>query len=428
VPGPKQVHLKKRVSSEKVFGLPARSGRWGFVLAGFFVNICMGAVFSWSIFRKPLEAHFLISATDSILPFIAFTAFFALFMVLTGRFIGRYSPRRVAVLGSLVIGLGWILSSFATNIVFLTITYGVIAGSGIGIVYGCPLAVSARWFPEQKGLAVGLTLSGFGLSALITAPLLQLCINAFGPVRTFAVLGTGFLLVAPLLSLLLRFPRSGTVNAQTLEEETGLKRGERIPELSPSGMARTPAFYGLWICFMIGVFSGLMAIGIASPVGQEIINLSPAAATAFISVFAVFNGGGRALFGWLTDKITPRYAAILSFVIIFLCSVGMLVAKRGDVLLYAACFSGFWMVMGGWLAMAPASTLRFFGNKHYASNYGWIFTADGVGAVLGNLIAGNLRDFLGSYVYAFWPTLGLAFAGIIVAFFLLRQPRLRSRS
>jgi MFS family permease len=241
--------------------------------------------------------------------------------------------------------------------------------------------------------------------------------------RTFGVLGTGFLLVVPLLCGLLRFPGKGSVDPQTLEEESAVRKAWGGAEIPPSGIAKTAAFYGLWVCFMIGVFTGLMAIGIASPVGQEIIRLSPVTATAFISVFAVFNGGGRALFGWLTDRITPRYAAMLSFLIVFFCSLGMLNARQGDVLLYAACFSGFWLIMGGWLAMAPASTLRFFGSGHYASNYGLVFTANGVGSVLGNLVAGKLRDLLGSYVYAFWPTLALAAAGMAVAFFLMRPPR-----
>ncbi|MEM4246075.1 MAG: MFS transporter, partial [Candidatus Bathyarchaeia archaeon] len=131
----------------KAFGMPAEKGRWIFVALGLVINLCLGSVYSWSVFRKPLEAAFRIGATESGLPFMIFLAFFALLMPPSGRLLERLGVKRVCMLGGVVVGVGWILASLSPNIALLALTYGVIAGSGVGIVYGGPIAASARWFP-----------------------------------------------------------------------------------------------------------------------------------------------------------------------------------------------------------------------------------------------------------------------------------------
>jgi MFS family permease len=138
----------------------------------------------------------------------------------------------------------------------------------------------------------------------------------------------------------------------------------------------------------------------------------------------LFNGGGRPLFGWLTDTITPRYAAALSCLIILLASLGMyLFAGDGQTLLYAACSCGFWMCLGGWLAIAPTSTATFFGLKNYAFNYSIVFSAYGVGAIIGGLVSGFAKDIYGSYLNAFLVTGVLGLLGIIVALTLVKPPK-----
>ena len=169
-----------------------------------------------------------------------------------------------------------------------------------------------------------------------------------------------------------------------------------------------------------------MTIGISSPVGQEVIRLDPTMAAMAVSIFAIFNGAGRPLFGWITDRLAPRYSAIIAFVIIFGASLGMLGAGEGEMLLYMICFSAFWLTLGGWLAIAPPATATFFGTKRYAKNYGVVFTAYGMGAILGTLISGRLRDAFGSYIYAFYPTAALAVIGIIIAVLMLRPRKKRT--
>jgi len=407
------------LESVRILGQPAEEGRWILIAVGLLTNLCLGSVYSWSVFRKPLEQWFNLGATESGLPYMFFLAFFAILMPIAGRLLDMYGPRIVTISGGLVVGAGWILSSFASNMSMLTVSYGMIAGGGVGIVYGGPIAVSTKWFPDKKGLAVGLTLLGFGLSPLITAPVARALINLYGPLRTFGILGTIFLIIIVLVAVPIKFPPTGW-------KPTGWDPPETVSsaaDFGSSGMLRTSTFYGLWSCYVIGTLSGLMAIGISSPVGQEIIRLNPFTASIAVSIFAIFNGLGRPVFGWVTDRITPKYSAIISFVIIFLASLGMLNAGEEKVVLYMTCFSAFWLTLGGWLAMAPTSTATFFGTKRYAKNYGLVFTAYGMGAILGTLISGRLRDMFGSYIYAFYPTAALAIIGIVLAIFLLKSPK-----
>jgi MFS family permease len=166
-----------------------------------------------------------------------------------------------------------------------------------------------------------------------------------------------------------------------------------------------------------------MAIGISATVGREVIGLDVGTAAFLVSIFAIFNGIGRPIFGWLTDKITPRNSAILSFVIIAIASFMMLSAQQGSTGLYTIAFSGFWLCLGGWLAIGPAATASFFGLEGYAQKYGVVFSAYGLGAIIGGIISGSAKDVFGSYLKAFWPTAILAIAGIIIALLFLKPPK-----
>ncbi len=409
---------------QSLFGLPVMIGRWGFVLIGLIMNICLGTVYAWSVFRKPITELFsqdgeTITAMQTLWPFMLFLGLFTVLMPISGKLVQKYSPRALSLVGSVIVGAGWILSSFASNINDLYLTYGVIAGAGVGVVYGLPIAVVARWFPDRKGVAVGATVLGFGVSALVTAPLAQSLIQSDGVLSSFYTLGTIFLLALVLLSLTLKFPPvgwqpTGWQGAASAAGQKSFTTGE---------MMTSVAGLGLWLCFVIGSVAGLMAIGIASNVGQEIIKLDAATATGLVSLFAVFNGGGRPLFGWLTDKLRPAKAAALSLSLVVLASAGMILfAQEGAVTVYVVCFCAFWMGLGSWLAIAPTATLTFFGAKNYAPNYGWMFSAYGIGAIVAGLIAGNAKDMFGSYLYAFWATGGLAALGVVLALIMMKEP------
>lgn len=401
----------------KLFGMPAEKGRWLLIPLGLTVLLCLGTVYSWSIFRKPLEKAFSISATESLLPFTVLLVVFASLMPIAGFYIERVGSRKVTAIGGIIMGIGYILSSFANNISMLVLTYGIIAGIGVGIAYGVPLAVAAKWFPDKKGLAVGTTVIGFGLSPLVTAPLANYLIATYGIQPTFIILGIAFTAIILIISTTLKTPPSCWVpmNVNLVASATNASLVRQKPMLA------TKTFYGLWLCYIIGTFVGLASIGIASPLAQEIIKLDAATAATSVSLFAAFNGAGRPFFGWLVDRTSPKLAAIVSYMLIIIGSIMMLNATEGQVLTYLVAFSLFTFSFGGWLAIAPTATLTLFRAEDYTKNYGIVFTAFGLGALGGTLLAGRIRDIFGSYTSFFYPTGGLAMLGIVLAIFMLKR-------
>jgi MFS family permease len=399
------------------FGRSAKQGRWGFVFLGFFINLFMGTNFSWSIFRKPLEADFGIGATLSGLPYTIFFFCFVVNMLISSRFVNKLSPRFVFMVGSILIGTGWIASSFGTNIVWICVTYGLIAGSGAGMAYGVPISVTSRWFPGKTGLALGLTLAGYGLSPVLVAPAANALIAIYGFSTAFLVIGSMALVTLLICSIPLRFPPDEFTKEYSVEAASN-NNVAIDTKLTPFHIKTERRFRGLYFGYFIAALSGPMAIGIASPAGQELIGLSAAQAAAFIPLFAVANGFGRTMFGWLSDAITPRFAAAISFLLVLLACGGMLIAENGDLLLFLVSFCFFWMTMGGWIAMAPSITSSFFGRLHQTENYGLVFTAYGFGGIIGILSSGVIKDILGSYRMVFYPMGVLAVIGIMVAFTL----------
>jgi OFA family oxalate/formate antiporter-like MFS transporter len=400
----------------RLFGLRAEQGRWLLIPLGALILLCLGTVYSWSIFRKPLEDLLNINATESLLPFTVVLFFYAALMPIAGFYVDRLGARRVTAIGGLLVGIGYILSSLATDILTLTLTYGAIAGTGVGTAYGVPMLVTARWFPDRKGLAVGLTIVGFGLSPVITAPLATLLIETYDVRRALLVLGIAFAILVCFLSLFLKLPPANWTPWNWTSPVENKVQTKARPQ-----MLQTRSFYGLWICYAIGTLVGLSAIGISSPVAQEIVRLDSALAASSVSLFAVFNGLSRPLFGWLTDRFTPRLVAIASYVLILIASILMLNVGEGEVALYLVAFCLFWLCLGGWLAIAPTATLKLFKPENYAQNYGIVFTAYGVGALLGTLIAGRIRDLFGTYTYAFYPMALAAIVGIGVATVMLQN-------
>lgn len=393
-----------------------KKGRWLFVLLTILIFICLGTVYSWSIFRKPVEQLYRVGATQSGLPYMVFLASYAAVMPFMGHMIERFGPSRMMIAGGIIVGAGWFFSGYAKNILTMVLTFGVISGGGVGVVNGAPIAVISKWFPDKKGFAVGLSLSGFGLSPFVTAPLAEFLLASQGLLRTMRVLGVIFLIVITVLSIPFRFPKESQDSIVKFHEE-----GTESGEIDTAGMLKSPAFYILWTCFALGTFTGLMAVGIAGPVGEELVGLNPKTTIFMISIFAVFNGIGRPLFGWLMDKLGFVKSSLISFFIIMLASSIMIAAPTHTAMLYIITFSLLWLTLGGWLAIAPVATAAIFGSRNYTVNYGYVFTAYGVGAVGGVLTSGIVRDTLGNYIYAFYPMAVSAILGSIIALSIIKQ-------
>jgi len=415
----------KDAVTETILGLEVEKGRWILIILGMIINLCLGTIYSWSVFVGPLTTYFTktlgqtVTANDILLPFSVFLAFFAIAMPLTGKYIELYGPRNITIVGGVLTGLGWILASFASSVPMLYVMYGIIGGIGVGIAYGVPVAVAARWFPDRRGLAVGLTVLGFGFSAFFTANIAGYLIGAYGVMTTFRIFGVVFVILTILLALPLKFPKTGWVPEGWTPPAP--KEGEQKScELTRSQMLKTSAFYALWACYFIGCLAGLMAISIAKPVGTD-VGIETGLATALVGVFAIFNGFGRPVFGALTDKLTPRFTAMVSFGLIAM--VSLLMWQIPTVPVYLIAFVVLWGCLGGWLAIAPTSCGSYFGTCDYPRCYGVLFLAYGAGAIAGPQLAGFIKTSSGSYLGVFPYVLVLAVIGLIIAFIFLKPPK-----
>lgn len=386
------------------------SNRWVYVILGIIIMMCLGTVYSWSVFRLHVEEVYKVGTTQSGFPYMTSLAFYALFMFLTGKHLDKYKPRIIISLGSVLVAIGWILSAYAPNIYVLTITYGVIIGAGVGIAYGAPMTVVTRWFPEKKGLAVGLILGGFGLSPLITAPVARYLIEIYGIIQTFKILGITFGIIIPILSYPFRYPSKNEIKYL----KTASSAVENTNDINTGKMVKTKSFKSLYFSFIIGSMIGLMLIGMTSNVGNGMIKLPSKTVILLISLFAVFNGMGRPIFGWLTDKLSPKKAMRISYGLSIFASLLMLIASEGSLVLFIIAFSIFWFNLGGWLSIAPTSTLNIYGTKHYSQNYGVVFTAYGIGAVVGVVASGLILDLLHSYDAIFYFVIILSVIGILL--------------
>jgi len=378
---------------------------WIFVLLSFVMMMSLGTVYSYSVFRLSIENYFNVNTTLSGLPYMFALAFYSISMFISGRYIERFNPRLLLILGSILVSSAYLLSSISTNIYVLTLTYGVIGGTGVGLMYGIPIQNASLWFDKRIGFIVGIILIGFGLSPLITAPLKVYFIQSLGLMNSFRIIG--MIILGILLTISFFIP---------------LKRIEKINPINWNyPMIVTSEFRRLYVNFVIGTMIGLMIIGLTSKIGTELFNLDSITVASLMSLFAVLNGLGRPLFGLIIDRYSIRFAMILSYSLIIISSLVLLFFRVEVSIIFIISFSIYWLNLGAWLSIAPNATRILFGQNDYSKNYGITFTAYGLGAILGIVLSGLIMDMFQSYYVIFSFVLVLSCIGLLVVFFPLKK-------
>jgi MFS family permease len=368
------------------------------VIPGILMMLIMGSVYSYSVFRVAIEDQFDLSASQSGLPYMLSLFFYAFFMGVSGKVLEKIHAYKVFIIGVILIFLGWFIAFLSQDFLWLALGYGFFIGSGIGFIYGIPLMVITQEFKTKKGLYIGLVLLGFGLSPLISAPVLQTLINRFDLHLSFLIMGLFSLVSLFLLSL---FYKNYTYKKTTIKLEKMIET------------LKKPAFIFLYLLFFIGTFIGLTVIGFTSGYAVSVLDYSLEQAAIFVSIFAIFNGLGRVIFGSLTDKFPIDRIMMFSFVSLLFASLMMIIASQ-SILVFIISFAIIWMNLGGWLAIAPATTSKIFDQNAYTRNYGILFSAYGVSAIVGVYASGYLTDLFGDYTYSFVLFAGLAFIGLIL--------------
>jgi MFS transporter, OFA family, oxalate/formate antiporter len=392
--------------------------RWWIVLGAMLIQLCLGAIYAWSVFRIPLQKILTITPTQASLPFSFVLIFFALATIIGGRWQDKAGPRVVAIAGGILLGVGMILASFAKSLATIIVFYGIVSGIGIGFAYVCPISAGVKWFPDKRGLITGLSVAGFGAGALIVGPLARALIDSAGVFNTFRILGIIFLVFVFIGALILRNPPVGYKPEGW--NPTATTTTSRV-DYSPGQMLSTGQFYLIWLMYFFGCASGLMIIGQTSPIGQELAKYSKETAALGVSLLAIFNALGRIFWGRISDAIGRMKTLFLIFLI---CGLAVLSYN------IIAGFSGwFWIgislvgvCFGGYLALFPAVTADFYGTKSIGVNYGFVFTAYGVGGLLSNIFAPRVKEITGNYNLAFIVIGVLCLVGAALTF-LVKLPK-----
>jgi OFA family oxalate/formate antiporter-like MFS transporter len=387
------------------------TGRWWRLAGGVSMNLALGTLYAWSVFVAPLEERFGWKRADTSMVFTIAVIVFALSFVVAGRIQDRFGPLPCSLAGGILVSLGFYLCSFTTSLNYLYICFGVIGGLGNGFGYATPIPVMAKWFPDKRGLAVGLAVGGYGAGSAIFGPLAQLkLIPAYGLPATFQILGAIFLVMTVVGAVLLRNPPAGyRPDGWSVE---AAKSAEVARQFTPGEVLRTPTFYLMWVGYALGCSAGLMVISQLVPFAKSVGIAAAALSTMTLVVGAVGNTSGRILSGWMSDRI-GRINVLRTMIGISMVAMPALYAAGSNVaLLYAAVFVVYWCY-GTQITVNGVAASDFWGTRNAGVNYGILFTAWGVAGIIGPRIGGVLYDRYHNYQAAFYT------AGVLAGVALL---------
>jgi MFS transporter, OFA family, oxalate/formate antiporter len=371
------------------------ANRWLIAAAGVLMQIALGAVYAWSVFRIPLTKAYGWSITECTYAFelailvLGFAAFAG------GLWMRRSGPRIVAMTAAVLYGAGTVLAGFAKTLPMLYLTYGIIAGAGLGLAYIVPIAVLVKWFPDRRGMITGVAVAGFGSGALITAPVAQRLLRAYGVGPTFEILGAAYLVIVLLSSLMMRNPEPGYAPPGYRPKLMDISKAALDRDFTLRQALGRWQWYALWATLFLNVTAGISIISQASPMAQEIAHVNAATAAGLVGIISMANGAGRFLWAWLSDAIGRKSVFLMMFLVqcvafFFLAHVrsfGMLATLAFIVLL---CY-------GGGFGTMPAFAADFFGSREVGSIYGLMLTAWGFGALFGPTIIAHVREASGHY-------------------------------
>lgn len=385
------------------------------------MQVALGAVYAWSVFRIPLSKArgWSIAEVTTAFEIAVFVVGLAAFT--GGLWMKRYGPRPVALTAAVLYGVGTMLTGRAHDLTTLYLTYGVIGGIGLGLGYIVPIATLVRWFPDKRGMITGLAVAGFGAGALVTAPAANALIASVGVGRTFEVLGLVYLVVVFVCALAMRNPPEGYAPPGFIPSAAQIARaGNHFTLRQALG---TWQWYALWLTLFLNTTAGISIISQASPMAQEISNVSAATAAGMVGLISIANGSGRFLWAWLSDNIGRRNVFLIMFGIQAVAFLLLSQVHQFALLSILACV--ILLCYGGGFGTMPAFATDYFGPGQIGSIYGIMLTAWGCAAVFGPSLVARIRQATGHYRDAM---LWLALATLVSAAvpLVLRSPSPRT--
>lgn len=390
--------------------------RWRVVLGAVIVQFCLGALYTWSVFQKPIQEMFGWSPSEVSLAFSINLAIIPILMIFAGRLLPKLGPTRMVLLGASVLSLGLIISSRTTSLGILYLGYGILGGAGIGIAYGIPIATCVKWFPDKRGMITGLAVAGFGLGSVFYAPIATKLVASHGPLNTFFIQSIYTMTGVMIGGKLLKAAPDGYIPKGWAPPVEGIGFAKNEHHFTPKEMLKTRQYYFLLIMYTFANIAGLMIIGHASPIGQQVAGLTPLEAGSIVSILAIVNTIGRMFWGTLSDKIGRTKVIFIMYVISAITMFGM--NSLSSYWLYALGVALVAFCFGGAMGTFPSVAADFYGSKHVGMNYGFIFLAYSIGAIIGPRLASLVVERSGgSYRIAFLVTGVLCTIGAIMSLF-----------
>lgn len=410
---------------------------WRNTFAGMGINMALGILYTWSVISEGIPEEWGWNESDKSWPYMFACLIFSLVMVPAGRMQDKMSPRLVATIGGVLVGIGFIVASMTTSLIGFIIGFGVLAGAGIGFGYASATPPAVKWFPPAKtGLITGIVVSGFGLASVYAAPLTKYLIGSIGFQKTLLFWGIAFFVIVVALAQLLKPPHIvlqfmmeygdvGRKKREAMEREKALKGNQEVKpkkkeDFSPKEMLGTVQFYMLWFMYACGAGAGLMIISKLAAIADKQVGI--ALGFVLVAVLAVGNGGGRVIAGVLSDKIGRKVTLfscfVLQAVLIFLISKATADNILGTIPVMALISALIGASYGSNLALFPSITKDFYGLKNFGVNYGLVFTAWGVGGFSLAKLAGTMYVKHQTFSIAYYGAAGLLILAAVMVLFL----------
>jgi MFS transporter, OFA family, oxalate/formate antiporter len=398
----------------------SKLNRWWIAVAGILLQMALGAVYAWSVFRAPLAKQFHWNISQVTLTFtvaimvLGFASFFG------GLWAKKSGPRVVAMTGGFLYGLGVFLASFSNlGLWWLYLSYGVIGGIGLGFSYIVPIYVLVKWFPDRRGLMTGIAVGGFGAGALVTAPVATRLIQSVGVLQTFAYLGITFMIVTVVAGFFMQNPPEGWLPEGWTPPQTMGKSG--VAASYTLGQAlKTWQWWALWLLLFLNTCAGISIISQEAPMFQEFAKTTAIVAAGMVGIVSIGNALGRVFWAWVSDLVGRR----MTFVIMFLLQIGLfwfLPSLHAVGIVTVVCFI-ILMCYGGGFGTMPAFTADYFGPANVGSIYGLILTAWGFASAFGPLLIAHMRQTSPNYTSGLHVLAGLMAVSTVLPL-LVRPPQ-----
>ncbi len=374
--------------------------RWLIAIAAVIMQVCLGSVYAWSVFTKPLMALEPWSLTRVSATFTIAMSCLGIGTVLGGAWQDRVGPRIVSTAAGILYGSGFLIAALATTMHSLWgiyAGYGLFCGLGMGMGYICPVATITKWFPDKRGLMTGAAVMGFGAGALVMSPIAARMIVAAGVAQTFVTFGIVYLLLIVAAAQFYINPPHGW-RPEGWEPRTAVSKAASKVDYTVSEALKTSRFWLLWLMISLNTSAGISIMSQASPLAQQQLSMTAVQASAIVGIISVFNAGGRVFWAWISDLIGRAQVYFLLFAVqIFLFFI---LPSLHEVTLFSIVVCAIALCYGGGFGVMPSFTADFFGSRYMGGIYGWILLGWGFAAIPSPLLIAHVHDVSGTYEYA----------------------------